>query len=93
MKVANITPLFQSYPDVMTVSEVAKTVRCSDSYILDLLHKDVIACFLVGRQYRLLKADVIAYMQDLERRRLPGKHNDVPPWPRSPLGGDEQHKR
>jgi len=40
MKSANISHLFEKRHDVMTVREIAQTIRCSESHILDLIHSD-----------------------------------------------------
>jgi len=59
MKSANISHLFEKRHDVMTVREIAQTIRCSESHILDLIHSDKLPCFSVGRQFRVLKSDVL----------------------------------
>ena len=59
MKHANICHLFNGHHEVMTVREVAQAVRCSESHILDMIHKDELPCFRIGRYYRVLKPDVL----------------------------------
>lgn len=60
MKHADINHLFSHNTRVLTVNEVSIAVRCSPSHILDLIHSDELPCFHVGRQYRVLKSDVIS---------------------------------
>ena len=59
MKQAKICHLFDECHEVMTVREVALAVRCSESHLLDLIHRDELPCFRIGRGYRVLKSDVV----------------------------------
>lgn len=59
MKYADIRHLFKDCREVLTVRETAQTVRCSEGHILRLIHTDALPCFQVGRQFRVLKRDVI----------------------------------
>ena len=60
MKYAQIEKLFKDCCDVLTVKEIAQTIRCSESHVLRMIHSDELPCFCVGKQFRLLKADVVA---------------------------------
>lgn len=60
MKYADISHLFKERHEVLTVREFAQTVRCSESHILRMIHGDELPCFQVGRQFRILKRDIVA---------------------------------
>ena len=60
MKLANIETLFEKKKKVVTVKELADAVRCSETYILELIHSDSLPCFIVGSQYRLIVSDVLS---------------------------------
>ena len=59
IKQAHIYDLFSSYPEVLTVSETAKAVRCSAGFIYGLLRSDRLPCYRVGRTYRIRKNDAV----------------------------------
>ena len=65
MKAAELDILFARFGEVMTPSEVATTVRCSDSHIYELLGRGDLHCFCVGRHYRVRKTDVITSLRRL----------------------------
>ena len=58
-KYANLDLLFEKHNEVMTVRELAQTLRCSDSHILDVIHSGELPCFRIGRHYRVCKKDVL----------------------------------
>jgi len=60
MKAAELEKLFARFGEVMIPSEVATTIRCSDSHVYELIYRGDLPCFCIGRHYRLLKTDVIA---------------------------------
>lgn len=60
MKYADISHLFKESHEVLTVREIAQTVRCSENHILRMIHGDELPCFQIGRQFRILKRDIIA---------------------------------
>lgn len=59
MKPANMDYLFEPFGEVMTPDEVCKTIRASVSYVHGLIERGDLPCFRVGRQYRVLKRDVL----------------------------------
>lgn len=59
MKPADISYLFDKFGEVLTCSEVATTIRSSESHIYDLIAEGELPCYCVGRQYRVLKRDVL----------------------------------
>lgn len=59
MKHASIDRLFSHNTEVLTINEVSIAVRCSPSHILELIHRDELPCFHIGRQYRVLKSDAV----------------------------------
>lgn len=63
MKAAEISHLFEKYGEVMTAGEVAATIRASESHIYDLIGSGDLPCFCIGRQYRVLKSDVITCLK------------------------------
>ena len=63
MKNADISHLFKERHDVMTVREIAQTIRCSEKHILRMIHNDELPCFQIGKQYRVLKPDIIARLR------------------------------
>jgi len=67
MKAAEISYLFDKYGEVMTAGEVAATIRASESHVYDLISEGDLPCFCIGRQYRVLKRDVI----DCLKKSLP----------------------
>ena len=60
MKHANIEHLFKERHEVLTVREIAQTIRCSEKHILRMIYADELPCFRIGRQYRVLKPDILA---------------------------------
>lgn len=63
MKAAEVSCLFEKFGEVVTVNEVATTIRSSESHIYDLIAEGALPAYCVGRQYRLLKTDVIACLK------------------------------
>lgn len=61
LKPADIDSLFDNFGEILTPSEVATTIRASDSYICELINNGVLPCFRIGAHYRLLKRDVVEY--------------------------------
>lgn len=65
MTLARYWTLFENCGDVMTVKEVAATIKCSESFILDMIHDDILPCFTIGKHYRVLQSDVIKLLAEL----------------------------
>lgn len=63
MKTANLDYLFNQFGEVLTVKEVASTIRASESHVLRMIHSDELPCFQVGRHYRILKPDAVACLR------------------------------
>lgn len=76
MKLAIIKTLFADQKKVVTVKEVAEAVRCSESYVLELIHSDLLPCFMVGRHYRMILTDVLnCFLQKAAGYSSPAKRD------------------
>jgi len=70
MKFARIDTLFDEHKAVLTVKEIADRLHCSDNYIISLIHKDLLPCFIVGRHYRILREDLLKYFFDISPKYI-----------------------
>lgn len=72
MKYAQLGQLFKEHHDVLTIREAAQTIRCSESHILRMIHSDLLACFMIGTQYRVLKKDIVdCFRKNLKTKSVP----------------------
>ena len=58
---AKIANLFDGSPRVLTVPEIARIARASESFLKDQIHRDKLPCYLVGTHFRVLKTDAIRF--------------------------------
>lgn len=56
--------VISAFPDVLTVDEVAAILRCSKSVAYRLIRAKEISSFMIGCTYRILKTDLIRYMNN-----------------------------
>ena len=56
--------ILQNYDDVLTFKELMTILKYGRNKTYNLLRKGVIPYTKVGRDYRILKANVIAYLQN-----------------------------
>ena len=54
--------LFDNYPDVLDVINVAEMLKISKVKVYELIHDKEIKGFLIGRKFRILKKEVIRYI-------------------------------
>lgn len=59
--------LLAGYPDVLTLKDVCKILRCGRNAGLKLLGTGVIRSFKVGNAYRVLKVNMIEYLTGLQK--------------------------
>lgn len=55
--------MFNEFPDVMTVKQVAKAIGFSKPIVYDLLRDGTIRHFKIGRTYRVPKRAVFEYIE------------------------------
>ena len=53
--------MFEQYPDVVTMRELCEMLKIGRNTAYGLVQAGVIPAVLVGRQYRIRKADVAGY--------------------------------
>lgn len=54
--------LFESYPEILGVSDISRMLSVSKSKIYELIHNKEIKGFLIGRKFRVLKKEVIKFI-------------------------------
>lgn len=59
--------LLAGYPDVLTLKDVCKILRCGRNAGLKLLGTGGIKSFKVGNAYRVLKVNMIEYLTGLQK--------------------------
>ncbi len=55
--------MYEQYPDVLTVAELAKLLRIDRSTAYNLLHKGEIPYRRIGTAYRISKQAIIRYIE------------------------------
>ncbi|MGN0657509.1 MAG: helix-turn-helix domain-containing protein [Ruminiclostridium sp.] len=66
--------MLDEYPEVLDVHIIATILRVSKGMIYNLLHTNQLRGFLIGRKYRILKSDLISYLNNTIRSE---KKNDT----------------
>ncbi|MGN0577782.1 MAG: helix-turn-helix domain-containing protein [Ruminiclostridium sp.] len=66
--------MLDEYPEVLDVHIIATILRVSKGMIYNLLHTNQLRGFLIGRKYRILKSDLICYLNNTIRSE---KKNDT----------------
>ena len=56
--------MLEQYQDVLSVDDIATILRVSKGMVYNLIHSKQIKGFLVGRKYRILKAELIRFLDD-----------------------------
>ena len=56
--------IFRNYPDVITLSELSELLNISTKLAAKLLKEEKIYSVKVGREYRIAKTSVMAYVGD-----------------------------
>lgn len=54
--------MFENYPDVMMVEDVANALNVCNATVYKLIHSKDIRYFTVGREYRIPKKALIAFI-------------------------------
>lgn len=56
--------MLELYQDVLSVDDIATILRVSKGMVYNLIHSKQIKGFLVGRKYRILKTELIRFLDD-----------------------------
>lgn len=72
MRIAAINRLFESQDEVLTVKEVACATKSSESYVLEMIHTDVLPAFMIGNHFRVMKEDAIICFLEVTVGNYPG---------------------
>ncbi len=56
--------MLEQYQDVLSVDDIATILRVSKGMVYNLIHSKQIKGFLVGRKYRILKTELIRFLDD-----------------------------
>ena len=54
--------MFATYPDVVSVTQLAQMLHISERLAYRLIRENQIACLKIGRTYKIPKIDVIKYL-------------------------------
>lgn len=54
--------IFDAYPDVLDVVIISEMLHISKAKVYELIHDKKIKGFLIGRKYRVLKKEVIRFI-------------------------------
>lgn len=73
MKFVDIGFLLKDSPEILTIHEAAALTRASESYLHHLIQTDRLPCFRVGRNYRVLKWDVIQCFEEYPSSSVPAE--------------------
>lgn len=57
--------IFDTYPDVLDVEIIAKMLNISKAKVYELIHDKQIKGFLIGRKFRVLKKEIIHFIQSV----------------------------
>ena len=57
--------IFDTYPDVLDVEIIAKMLNISKAKVYELIHDKQIKGFLIGRKFRVLKKEIIRFIQSV----------------------------
>lgn len=60
--------LFEKYPEVLNVADVAKILGVSPNTIRSLIKVNAIRAVKVGKRYRITKTKLLAYLGETESR-------------------------
>ena len=55
--------IFKEYPDVVDVSQMAQMLQISTKTAYKVIAQEKIACFKIGRQYKIPKVSVIDFLR------------------------------
>jgi|LSQX01.1.fsa_nt_gb excisionase family DNA binding protein len=55
--------VFKEYPDILDVTQMSMLLRVSKKTAYKLLKQERIDCLKVGREYKILKANIIRYLR------------------------------
>lgn len=56
--------MLEQYQDVLSVDDIATILHVSKGMVYNLIHSKQIKGFLVGRKYRILKAELIRFLNE-----------------------------
>ncbi len=56
--------MLEQYSDVLEVGDVADILHVSKGMVYNLIHSKQINGFLVGRKYRILKSELIRFLNE-----------------------------
>lgn len=56
--------MLEQYQDVLSVDDIATILHVSKGMVYNLIHSKQIKGFLVGRKYRILKTELIRFLDD-----------------------------
>ena len=56
-------PIFDNCPDVVDVICVSEMLHISKAKVYELIHQKQIKGFLIGRKFRILKREVVRYIE------------------------------
>lgn len=56
--------MLEQYQDVLSVDDIATILHISKGMVYNLIHSNQIKGFLVGRKYRILKTELIRFLNE-----------------------------
>lgn len=56
--------MLEQYQDVLSVDDIANILHVSKGMVYNLIHSKQIKGFLVGRKYRILKTELIRFLNE-----------------------------
>ena len=65
--------MFSQYGDVVTVEELAKMLKVGRNTAYELVRSGAVPSIKIGRQIRVSKQTVIAYLSQTENNEIPVK--------------------
>ena len=74
MRFVEIEFLLKDSPEILTIHEAAALTRSSESYLRHLIQTDRLPCFKVGRNYRVIKWDVVQCFVEKPVPSIPVEH-------------------
>ena len=60
------TKALKSYSMALTVKEAAEILRCSTKQVYKYIHNGTLPCVFIGREIRIPKPDLIAFMRGIK---------------------------
>jgi excisionase family DNA binding protein len=58
--------IFKEYPDVLDVKQVSNLMGVSTKTVYKLIKLDLIPCLKIGREFRIIKVNLMKYMKVLD---------------------------